>query len=127
MSFSYDPTTELGTIRFLLGDTQEDDGVLPGGKNLSDEELSSIYETCFLDLGYALYTVARSLAARWASVPENFNVDGLIVKHNNVSNKWSEVAAKFAKDYGIAQKYGANGLRSIRLLRTDAGDEIENT
>ena len=64
MSFTYDPTTLIGKVRLLLSDTTEGNGPLPGGANLSDEEIAA------LSTGYPYSTAGRLagvIASSWAS------------------------------------------------------------
>jgi len=64
VSFTYDPTTLVGTVRLLLWDTTEGSGPLPGGANLSDEEIAA------LSTGAPYGTASKAagvIAAAWAS------------------------------------------------------------
>lgn len=121
--FSYDLDTYVGQVRLHLGDNTEDSGVLPSGKNFTDEEIRYFYSKSMSDLGYTLVTMCRSLASTWSSVPENFNADGLIVKVNDAAAKWNKMADTFAKDYRVWERFGIAGFRTIGLRRTDAGDD----
>lgn len=117
--FSYDLTTPVGRVRLYLGDNRQEDGVLPGGGNLTDEEILYFYGQSESDLGYTLVTIARSLASRWTSVPENFNADGLIVKINDAAAKWNKMADLFDKDFQVSEKFKGSGFAVVSLRRED--------
>ncbi len=56
--FTYDLGTYTGKLRFYLGDNTEDQGVLPGGINLSDEEIALAYQIQNEDIGSTLVRLA---------------------------------------------------------------------
>jgi hypothetical protein len=64
VAFTYDPTTLTGLVRLLIADTVATEGPLPGGANLSDEEISA------LSTGAPYGTASKAagvIAAAWAS------------------------------------------------------------
>ena len=69
--FTYDLTNPdpqvqtLSSIRLLLGDTTENEGPMPDGKNLSDEELNFFYTTEDNNAGRAVAAAYETLAAAW--------------------------------------------------------------
>lgn len=69
MSFSYDPSTDVGRVRTEIGDTSLDAGILPDGVNFSNEEIQG-YLTAEGDHVMRAVAHASEVAARrWAIVP----------------------------------------------------------
>lgn len=113
MAFTYNAaqlsTSTLFRARLEIGDVVENQGALPGGKNLSDEEITYILST---ESEHVL-GVARLfdlLAARWSSQPD--------YSLGPVSEKPSQVAGAFrarAKEYREKSQHiqGAAGIPTV--------------
>lgn len=68
MTFTYSSTslsTSLAKVRLEIGDTTASDGVLPGGTNLTDEEINR-YLAVDSNIYAAAALICQMLATRWA-------------------------------------------------------------
>lgn len=117
--FTYDPVSDIGRIRFYLGDTILRQGVLPNGDNFQDEELIQLMSDSNNDIGLSLVRLARTLMARWTNAPKSFIADGLRVNRGDPAKHWKEMIDIFDKDFGVSVKYGTGGMFSFSLQRED--------
>ena len=64
MTFTYTVGTDIAYVRFYSGDTVENDGIMPLGANVSDEEITAL--VVLHGREGAVAAVLESAAARWA-------------------------------------------------------------
>lgn len=100
MGFTYDisDTTDISSMmRLEMGDTEQENGILPEGKNFTDEELDYFYTQEGDDFWQAVARGFDAAAARWAVYPESFYLGPEHQKINAstfYSNRASEVRTK---------------------------------
>lgn len=118
--FTYDLDTYIGKLRFYLGDNTESQGVLPGGINLTDEEIALAYQIQSNDIGSTLVRLAKIIASKWATAPRSFYADGLRMNRGDPVDKWLKLADEYAKEFNVTSKVGGYGtIKTISLLRED--------
>lgn len=123
--FTYDLDTEIGKIRFYLGDNTEGQGVLPGGINLSDEEILLAFQIQNNDTGSTLVKLARIIASKWATAPRSFYADGLRMNRGDPVDKWLKLADEYAKEFNVTSKSGGYGtIKTVSLLREDIDENL---
>jgi hypothetical protein len=122
--FTYDLGTYTGKLRFYLGDNTESQGVLPGGANLTDEEIALAYEIQSSDIGSTLVRLAKIIASKWATAPRSFYADGLRMNRGDPVDKWLKLANEYAKEFNVTSKAGGYGtIKTISLLREDIDED----
>lgn len=69
MTVSYDPTTLIGQVREMIGDTNitADGGVKPDGTNISDEQITNALAAHGSDVELAAARICNALAALWTA------------------------------------------------------------
>lgn len=123
--FTYDLDTEIGKLRFYLGDNTESQGVLPGGVNLSDEEMLLALSLQNNDIGSALVRLAKIIASKWATAPRSFYADGLRMNRGDPVEKWLKLADEYAKEFNVTSKLGGFGtIKTVSLLREDTDENL---
>ena len=122
--FTYDLDTQIGKLRFYLGDNTEGQGVLPGGINLTDEEVALAFQVQNNDIGSTLVRLAKIVASKWATAPRSFYADGLRMNRGEPVDKWLKLAAEYAKEFNVTSKSGGYGtIKTISLLREDIDED----
>lgn len=118
MTFTYDPvlvdTDPVQRIRFELGDTEAGEGVLPGGKNLQDEEIEAVLGENGGDWAAAMAALCRILSLRWARYVDT--AAGRVKQEaSQVSKRYEELARKYEAmaAAGDAGEYGASIAGSL--------------
>ena len=73
--FTYQPSlsSNVSKIRMVVGDTVEDAGILPGGGNFSDAELTALVTLKGTWQAAAVFA-CRAAAARWASKASSVSI-----------------------------------------------------
>ena len=134
MTFTYDLANADDTIvlvskiRLQVGDTTEDDGVLPDGSNLSDEEIEVLLDQEDDDYLRATAAACELLARHWARV-----ADIAVGPRREALSKVAESWRKQAKDMRARYGYGTGGVFSAGVIRVDglsddeASDDVEST
>jgi len=113
MTFTNTLGTDIGNVRLYLGDDTSGTGVLPDGSNFTDEQIQEVLDGVGSNLFAASAYLARSLAARWAIVPDKFEADGLRIDRSARVKQWSQLADQYSK-------LGAGGeLATVGLDRRD--------
>ncbi|HJW83684.1 MAG TPA: hypothetical protein VJ754_05205, partial [Anaerolineae bacterium] len=116
-------TTDIGKVRFEIGDDVEGSGVLPDGSNFSDAQVQHA-----LDVSGGVYAavahLCRSLAARWTIVPDKVITDSgaLSIDRTQQVKHWRDMASEYTR-----KAAGGGGLVSLALDRRDAwsvSDEV---
>lgn len=112
-AFTTDLTTDIGVVRFELGDDVELQGVLPDSRNLTDGQVQALLDR----EGSVMRAVAaacETLARQWARVA-NISVGGRSESLGAVAEQWSKRGTELRRQYGGG---GAGGF-SIGAKRTD--------
>lgn len=121
MAFTYDldnsDTTkaDISRIRLEIGDTVEDAGVRPDGRNFTDEEITVLYEDEGSSVGKGAAKVCEVLAREWARVPKT-RLGDLNVDPAHMSKTWQAQANQLRKIYGYQQAKAF----ATQLTRADA-------
>ncbi len=113
MAFTYDTTTDLGKLRFEIGDTTSGTGVKPDGTNLTDAELTLLL-TREGTVGLATCAVCEILARHWSRMA-SVTVGARSETMADVAKAWAERAKELRVQYGGS----ATGFITD-LLRDDA-------
>lgn len=69
MAFTYDFSVKrnVALVRLALGDTVQNSGVLPDGRNFSDSEIEAVLNECSDDVDAATFVFLKSLANAWGT------------------------------------------------------------
>ena len=125
MGFQYDISDADDTssqMRLELGDTRYEDGILPEGRNFSDEELDHFYS----QEGSFWSAVARAFeaaAAEWGRYPDSFRL-GPEQQHISAAKLYADRAAYIRKE---VVRRGASGVGSRAITRADGySDDIDS-
>ncbi len=102
MSFTYDISTNVGQVRFELGDDTEDSGVKPDGSNLSDEEINILLTREDSTVMRAVAAACEALARMYARF-----VDLSVGPRREALNQASAAYAERAKE--LRDEYGGGG------------------
>jgi hypothetical protein len=118
MSFTYDLSTTIGQIRIATGDTVEGVGARPDRRNLSDEEITYLYQKEGSDVNRAIAAVFETLEAEWT---REYNITAGPRKDeaNSVAIRYRSMSTRFRKLFG-----GGDTAFSVGLNRND-GYELE--
>lgn len=118
-AFTTDMSTDIGRVRFELGDDVEGDGVRPDSKNLTDVQIQALLDR----EGSAMRAVAaacEALARMWARVA-NISVGGRSESLGSVADQWEKRAARLRAQYGGG---GGGGAFSVGAKRLDGYQEF---
>lgn len=121
MAFTYDPTTDIGKVRFELGDDTLNQGVKPDGTNLSNEEIQVLLDR----EGSVMRAVAGAcemLSRRWVTV-SNITVGPRQETYAQVAQGFSSRAAELRRQYGGI----GGGAISAPLKRVDGYSEAQES
>ena len=105
MSFTYDISTDIGKVRFEIGDDVENTGVKPSGSNLSDEEIQMLL-TREVSVGCAAAAVCEALSRMYARF-----VDLSVGPRREALNQASQAYADRGKELRAEYGGGAGGSR----------------
>ena len=129
MAFNYDLASSdtdiesISKVRFDLGDTVEDSGVLPDGSNLSDEEIQMVLDAAGADVDEAVGVLCGVLARRWAVVAD-IAVGPRRENLSQVSKRWQENAISLTGSLGGEQAaFVTQPVRSDGYSENAAGSE----
>jgi hypothetical protein len=114
MVFTYDLTTDTGKLRLLIGDTVEDEGALPQGKNFANHELEFFLSEADNDLKLAEASATEALAAAWSKVA-NTTMGPLKESLSDVAKAFERRAMVLREQYG-----GTPTAFSVGFVRDDA-------
>ncbi len=104
MSFTYDLATDIGKVRFEIGDTTSGTGVKPDGSNITDEELQVVL-TREGSTGRATAAACEALARMYARF-----VDLTVGPHREALSQASEAYARQAQE--LRRQYGGGSKRA---------------
>lgn len=99
MSFSYDLTTDIGLMRFDLGDTAEGAGVRADGSNLSDEELQMVLTREGSTMA-GVAAICEMLARDWQKVATSESIGPRSYNYGQVAAGWAVRAAEIRATLG---------------------------
>lgn len=94
MAVTADIDTNIGKVRFEIGDSSIGQGVLPDGANFDDSEVQYALTQSGENVKPAAAILAGIAAARWASQPQSFSVDGLSLNRGDAAARFREMAAR---------------------------------
>lgn len=118
MAFTYDLSTNVGKIRLFIGDTVEDAGLLPDGRNIQDEEITALLtqEDDILRRGAA--ACLEMLSNVWAAQAGTYEL-GEESEENTQAEAFAAQAKTLREIYGYtiteAARTGMAGL-SVHVL-----------
>lgn len=129
MAFTYDISTTTGKIRLRLGDYQENDGILPGGKNFSDEELTHFYSEEGDHVYRAVALAMETAVSVWSAQPDSYKL-GPESESQQTAAHFRQEAARLRLRYGHADtaagpaaKIPASGALPVQVWpANDQGD-----
>jgi len=101
MTFTYDLSTDIGTVRLYTGDRVENDGILPGGDNYTDEEIEAILGRLDNDVESASVVLLESAARRWGTMVD-VTMGPLKEAYSQASRTLMSLASKMREDYDVA-------------------------
>jgi len=115
VSFTYNFMTkrDVARVRLALGDTVADSGVLPEGKNFSDEEIEAVLNDCDGDINAATYVLLKALSNAWGTY-----VDITVGPRKEALSDISFHYARRAQEMGQATGLSAKAF-SVTLKRVD--------
>lgn len=116
MTFTYDVSTDIGKVRFELGDTVSGSGVRADGTNISDEEIQMLLTREGSEIMQAVAGACEMLARDWARVA-NLSVGPRSEQFGQISAQWA------ARSNEIRGTYGGYTAFSIGVDRTDGYSE----
>lgn len=98
MSFTYNLTSSgtsllVSKVRMHLGDNVLDEGVLPSGSNLEDEEIEALLTEYSDDVGQTVGACCAMLARRWANAAD-ISVGPRRENLSQISKRWAEMGDK---------------------------------
>ena len=70
MTFTYDLTTNVGRVRFEVGDRTQDNGVRPDRSNFSDDEIEAVLTDAEGNINSATAHLLDVLSREWALVAD---------------------------------------------------------
>lgn len=119
MAFTYDfaVKSDVSRIRLALGDTVRDSGVLPDGKNFSDDEIEAILVECNNDVDATTFVFLKSLANTWGTYVD-ITVGPRKESLSQIAAHYSRRAAELAKQTGLSAK-----AFTVLLSRVDGYSE----
>ena len=88
----------IAKVRMQIGDNTENNGVLPDGSNLSDDEIALVLGDYSNDIEQSVGALCSILARRWASVAD-ITVGPRREALSQVSMRWAEMAAELNPTY----------------------------
>jgi hypothetical protein len=103
VAFTYDLTASgddllISKVRMHLGDTTENDGVLPDGGNLQDAEITLLLGEYNNDIMQTVGACCALLARRWANAAD-IAVGPRRENLSQVSKRWSDMANELNPSY----------------------------
>ena len=112
MAFTYlnELSTNTDKMRLLIGDTSEDSGVRPDGRNFSDEELAYFLSTKGR-LTWAVALAFETLANEWSSAAISEKQGDHSIDAKEVAKQYSERASEWYQKTDITEQGGAIGLQ----------------
>ena len=105
MTWTYDLSTAVGEVRFLIGDTDEDTA------EFTNEELTYLLGKRGNHIKWTAYDACMQLARKYAG-DYTFSADGVSVSLNERSQRYADMAKELRKSLG-------GGVGTMTLSRAD--------
>lgn len=105
MSFTYDPSTDLGKVRLYLGDTNV------SSPALTDEDINALLPTFLSPLTTAI-ALARALAGKYAR-SVSFSVEGLSISNSAKADHYLALAESLTKMVGADTDGSPGGIGGV--------------
>jgi len=125
VSFTYDTATDIGKIRFAIGDVTSGAGIKPDGTNFSDEEIQLLL-TREGNWGAAAAACCETLSVWYARVV-NISVGPRREDLGAIRQAYVDLAAQFRKQYGgggVAHGFSAGVVRVDGYSQDVASDAV---
>lgn len=125
MSFTYDTATDIGKVRFALGDVTNGTGIKPDGTNFSDSEIDLLL-TREGSWGAAAAACCETLAVWYARVV-NISVGPRREDLGAIRQVYAELAARLRLQYGgggVAHGFSAGVVRVDGYSQDVASDAV---
>ncbi len=124
MAFTYDTSTDIGKVRFEIGDTTYGAGVKPSGANLTDAEIQLLI-TREGSCGAASAAACEILARHWSHIPDSASMGGTGASSRSRSNNQVQHFRDMARD--LRAQYGGGailqaGVIALDFMEKDADD-----
>lgn len=122
MTYTYDHSTQpnIALVRMAIGDHVQSEGVLPGGANYSDEEISAILDLKDDSVDLTAYYFLTALANTWSRVTD-ITVGPRKESFSKIAENFRKQAETLGSTLGVDSKAFA-----IDLKRTDGYSEASN-
>lgn len=113
MAITYDGSllTDLGRVRFHLGDTVDDSGPKPADANFTDAELNGLITSEGTWPG-AVAAGFENLAGLWAKHP-TFNADGMATNQSDIATQYRESAVMWRQRAGSPASAQGSGMAPV--------------
>jgi hypothetical protein len=123
MAFTYDFNIkrDIARVRLSLGDTVQDSGVLPDGKNFQDSEIEAVLADCNNDVDAATFVFLKGLSNAWGTyvdITVGPRKEGL----SDVSFHYAKRAAEMGARTGLSAKSFSVALKRIDGYSEEADD-----
>jgi hypothetical protein len=113
MAFTYVLTTDIGKVRFEIGDYTLNTGVRPGGVNFTDEEITAVLTEESNEILATVIRLMDVLSREWA-IAVDITLGPRKEAFSQVSKHYADLAARLRDDQG-AGSAGTN----LRFNRQD--------
>ena len=125
MAFTYDTSdplgTNLGKVRFYIGDTTENAGPLPSAGNFTDAELNGLL-TATGTVNKSVSAGMGAISTRWSSYA-NITVGPRREEYRAISDAWAKRREEWDEQYGVHQVTTGS---SAYLTRVDGySDDVD--
>jgi len=118
MTYTYKLSTNAGYVRFLSQDNVEEQGILPGGSNFSDEEISAILTEVDNSREAAAVVLLELASRRWSTYVDT-DMGPLKEKLSQASVRLMAQAAKMRETYGVVTQGDVAMVVAAKLMRDD--------
>jgi hypothetical protein len=126
MAFTVDLDTIIGKARFEMGDAQENNGVMPQGRNFTDEQIAYLASKEGDHLGRLKAAMCEILAREWATEPTEYRM-GPEAKLIKAADYWQLEAKILRMEHGrnVAPKRVPQGTIGTRIYPAGASPADE--
>jgi hypothetical protein len=109
MAFTYDITTDVGKVRFQIGDRVENTGVRPDGTNFSDEEIEMMLTELNDNILATSARLLSTLSAEWALLTD-FAMGPRKESYSQVSKQYGVLASKLLEQMDTVTQTATMGF-----------------
>ena len=119
MTFTYDflDNRNVARVRLAIGDTVENEGVLPGGANYSNEEIETILLEVSNDIDAATFIFLKALSNAWGHYAD-ITIGPRKEALSDIGFHYAKRAQEFGNQTGLSAKSFA-----VLLQRVDGYSE----